>query len=541
MVPKKKAKTTSGGQPLAYSYVRFSTVEQMRGGSLQRQTEAAKAYAAAHGLKLDDQLTFRDLGTSAFRGRNVQRGALGAFLQAVDDGIIPRGSYLLVEALDRVSRDNPFDANLVLQNIIQRGIVVVTLLGGERVYSLETVRKDPMVMLESIFKFIGANDESAKKSSRNRADWQRRYERARKDGRVFMKTTPAWMEKKGDEIVLIPAKAKVVREIVDRTLKGQGREGIATELNRRGIGTLGQGRLWSGTAVRKLLNNRAMRGDLVPTMLTEVEVEDERGFLVRRKVAEPQEPIHGYYPAVIDGDTWDRLQTLLAAKGTRGASAGVPFRNLFSGLAECPSCGGRMSRKVPSKGEPPRFVCNGARYASGCPYRTARVDAVEAAFLSNIDDLVANVPNPDNEIERDLQLAQAGVEELEGRIGALLDQLEAKPSAAIAARVRKLETELDVQKAHRDELAARAAQSESRALKVRTAELLAATTAKTLDRRRVNAALKTLVEGVVIDYGTGELRFRWRHAPSQPSAIRYTTTSPFPAREGGFTKPRRHK
>jgi hypothetical protein len=32
-------------------------------------------------------------------------GALGAFLEAVRDGIVPKGSWLLVESLDRISRE----------------------------------------------------------------------------------------------------------------------------------------------------------------------------------------------------------------------------------------------------------------------------------------------------------------------------------------------------------------------------------------------------------------------------------------------------
>ena len=54
----------------AYSYLRFSTLEQMSGDSFRRQTAAAEEYAMKHGLELDTSLTFRDLGVSAFRGRN---------------------------------------------------------------------------------------------------------------------------------------------------------------------------------------------------------------------------------------------------------------------------------------------------------------------------------------------------------------------------------------------------------------------------------------------------------------------------------------
>jgi DNA invertase Pin-like site-specific DNA recombinase len=46
----------------AYSYIRFSTSDQMRGDSRRRQMEAAQAYADAHGLDVDTELVFHDLG-----------------------------------------------------------------------------------------------------------------------------------------------------------------------------------------------------------------------------------------------------------------------------------------------------------------------------------------------------------------------------------------------------------------------------------------------------------------------------------------------
>jgi DNA invertase Pin-like site-specific DNA recombinase len=48
----------------AYSYVRFSTPDQMNGGSFERQTKKAADYASAHDLDLDTTLTFQDLGVS---------------------------------------------------------------------------------------------------------------------------------------------------------------------------------------------------------------------------------------------------------------------------------------------------------------------------------------------------------------------------------------------------------------------------------------------------------------------------------------------
>ena len=82
---------------IAYSYLRFSTIEQAASDSRRRQHAMAEQYVADHHLKLDRQLSFRDLGVSAFRGRNAKEGALRAFLEAIEHNLVPDGSILLIE------------------------------------------------------------------------------------------------------------------------------------------------------------------------------------------------------------------------------------------------------------------------------------------------------------------------------------------------------------------------------------------------------------------------------------------------------------
>lgn len=79
-------------RPIAYSYVRFSTKKQELGDSLRRQVEAAQRYAKEHNLQLS-QRTFRDLGVSGFKQRNVKQGALAAFIGAVKSGLIAPGIF----------------------------------------------------------------------------------------------------------------------------------------------------------------------------------------------------------------------------------------------------------------------------------------------------------------------------------------------------------------------------------------------------------------------------------------------------------------
>jgi hypothetical protein len=58
-------------KPKAYSYVRFSTPDQAKDDSLRRQMRLTVEYAERHGLELDTDLTFQNLGLSAYHGANV--------------------------------------------------------------------------------------------------------------------------------------------------------------------------------------------------------------------------------------------------------------------------------------------------------------------------------------------------------------------------------------------------------------------------------------------------------------------------------------
>lgn len=127
--------------PKAYSYIRFSTPEQALGDSKRRQVEEARAWAAAHGLRLDEELA--DEGVSGFRGANTRDdSALGAFLKAVHMGDVPQGSVLIVESLDRLSRDRILAAQNVLTSLLLAGVRIVTLPeNGDRTEANQAMRE----------------------------------------------------------------------------------------------------------------------------------------------------------------------------------------------------------------------------------------------------------------------------------------------------------------------------------------------------------------------------------------------------------------
>jgi len=147
--------------PLAYSYIRMSTNLQLKGDSLRRQTELSKAYAEKHGLRLVSDMELQDIGVSAFKGDNVANGALGKFLESAKAGQVQAGSYLLVESLDRLTRQELLPSVKLLHDIIDLSINVVTLLDG-KLYSKDNA--DMMSMMFSIVLMSRAHEESQTKA-----------------------------------------------------------------------------------------------------------------------------------------------------------------------------------------------------------------------------------------------------------------------------------------------------------------------------------------------------------------------------------------
>src|SRR5664279_1857739 len=154
--------------PVGYSYARFSRAEQSQGDSLRRQLERTRNFAAELGVTLDETLT--DLGVSAYRGKNRIEGALGEFHRRVQSGQIERGSYLFIESLDRMSREEVIVALQPFLTLIEAGIIIATV-ADRQTYSRETIKKNPMILLGSLLVMVRANEESEIKSQRLSAVW----------------------------------------------------------------------------------------------------------------------------------------------------------------------------------------------------------------------------------------------------------------------------------------------------------------------------------------------------------------------------------
>src|SRR5262245_60708576 len=165
--------------PTAYSYIRFSTPEQAAGDSLRRQTEATQDWCRRNGVHLDESTTRHDLGKSAFTGKhrtNPDRNALAAFLKLVESGKVPKGSYLVVENLDRLTREHVRAAVTLFLSILEQGVSIVTT-SPERVFKHDS--DDMTDVIIAVVELSRGHGESKRKSDSVGKAWQEKKRRAR--------------------------------------------------------------------------------------------------------------------------------------------------------------------------------------------------------------------------------------------------------------------------------------------------------------------------------------------------------------------------
>src|SRR4051794_2932803 len=117
----------SSDKSLAFSYLRFSSSAQSDGDSVRRQSALRDTWLKRHpAVRLDSSLTLADKGVSGFTGehRKNKRHALALFLDLVERGRVPAGSYLIVENLDRLTREEPVESIPAVLSLIKSGIRV---------------------------------------------------------------------------------------------------------------------------------------------------------------------------------------------------------------------------------------------------------------------------------------------------------------------------------------------------------------------------------------------------------------------------------
>ncbi|WP_286297978.1 recombinase family protein [Vibrio apostichopi] len=338
---------------IAYSYRRFSSKAQAKGDSIRRQIELAEKYCLKHRLRLSGK-TFEDLGVSAWNGSNSAEDAgLGLFLQACENGVVESDAVLLVENLDRLSRERIKKAMRQLMDITDY-VDVITLVDGRR-YTKDMDITDFIIAGATMQR---ANEESEIKSKRVSAAWEAK----RRDPKGSKKTRkcPTWLDVTEDSMsFVLNDRVEIVQKAFELSSQGLGNLKVANQLNSLGFKT-DRNKDWSPASVSHLLRSRMVLGEYQPK-----KTQDGQLVNVGCIVAD-------YYPRVIDLDLFNKVQLCIAERSKKiRMGATRSHRNLIRDNGKC-MCGGTLFITSKRQGVP-YFQCqNGVN--KGCIHGLFRFD-----------------------------------------------------------------------------------------------------------------------------------------------------------------------
>lgn len=431
--------------PVAHSYIRMSRPEQMRGDSLRRQTENARAWADKRGIVIDE--TLRDIGVSAYRGKNRTSGALAAYLRMVEDGRVARGSYLIIESLDRLSREAVLETVPRFIDLINAGIVIVTLM-DEQEYSKERLTADWTPLILSIAIMARAHEESVTKAKRILESWDKKIAAASE--RIVTRRVPAWIKVVNGQAVLWPERAEIVRRIFRETAAGDGRRTILKRINTEKIPSFQGKNGWQESYVAKLMANRAVIGEF------QAYRRDASG--VRQPVGDP---VPGYFPAAVTEDEFHSARLAVRSRAAAPGRRGEDVSNLFLGLAKCAACGAtmRLLNKGTRSGGNRYMTCSSFSRRAGCSNaRRWSVAVIEPKVLTALRN--ADLQGFGREDEAKLDVAAAGLaadlDDARARRDRLLVLVEDGDAAAVqrykdlGKRIAELEREVGAARASAD-------------------------------------------------------------------------------------------
>lgn len=528
--------------PKAYAYSRISHPSQRVGRGLERQLKGCREWAAKHDLELDT--SYHDPGLSGFTGMNRVKGALGSFLAKVESGEIERGSYLLVDSLDRLSRENETRVLNMLTGLTLAGIKVVNVVEDHVLDENATMVDFMRVLIHA----TRSRHESVEKGRKVGLAHQDRKERAREKKIGWHSSGPHWLEgivhgKGKDRYVTYIEKSdkvRIVRKVFDLLESGLGTSAVAIRLNDDKEPTPRDGNGWHHSTVLEIARNRAVLGEYQPKFA-------RQGNRASRRPKDGEAAPGLYGEGIITPEQFYRVQELInsrAPKSGRRPNA-REYTNIFFGLGRCYVCGGHVGIHTASKRDgwkrTPVLTCVNARRGKcdldadgdkGDPWNPNKVrypyERLEVAILDSIVEW--EPPNPTKTVSRTtkaIETAQATRENIAFRLKNVMELAEATGDVDFVRRKNELQAALKDADAAlaklRDEMrqagAATPYKSRQEALR-RLSEQMMSAEGEELYRLRVaiSASLRGLIDWidfdpdgsvrVILSGGTVAYRFR---------------------------------
>jgi len=399
-----------------FIYYRVSSEKQTEKSGIERQEDTLRAYVERTGLcaSMDESeaIEIHDSGVSAFKGINTSSaGQLGQWMDQVRAGMWD-GSSLVVESIDRFSRQNPFTVMGYINELVSHQVTIHDVSLNMQI-NLANSALLPMVTMSA----QRAYEESKLKSDRIRAGWAKKREQAFNKGTIVTNKRPAWIDVEDNRYVL-NAKAEVVREIFRLYQTGLGTPTIAKILNERGSEWLLGRSVWRGEAVHKILRNRRVTGLISISEIIRDYNSTETPMTQKKYEMD-------VYPPVISTDEFELVQKMLVSRrsnaGRITGTENLVKNNIFSGVFRCATCGSVMyhnvvqAKRKPKNGDPKveeyRYIrCMNERDGL-CDNKSLRYEVLERFLIEHIRGLDFNQIIKPDEVNPQIELIRVQIEE----------------------------------------------------------------------------------------------------------------------------------
>jgi hypothetical protein len=265
---------------------------------------------------------------------------------------IPRRSWLLVESLDRLSREDIEEALAQFLAIIRSGIVIATTSDGQ---VFRKGKLDLAKLVISITIMSRAHEESDIKSQRLSDVWEKK--RANAATTPMTARCPEWLRLEDGKFKKVDDRVAIVRQIFEWSASRLGKGQILARLNRKTpdqepIPAFRGKNGWHESSVAKILANEAVLGIFQPHKR------------INGKRVPLGEPKLNYYPDIISESLYWRARSAIESRKNNAAGRkGRNYSNLFSGIGYC-ECGSTLV--YVSKGNGPKggryLVCSKGRH-----------------------------------------------------------------------------------------------------------------------------------------------------------------------------------
>lgn len=304
-----------------------------------------------------------------FSGTNFRRPAFTRLIRDIEEGY---ANCVIVKDLSRFGRDYIETGRYLERFFPERGVRFISITDN---IDSEKQIYDMLLPIRNIFNEQYARDISQKIHAS--------LQTKQKAGEFIGAFAPYGYRKAPDnknKLVVDEYAAEIVRKIFDLFLQGYGKIRIAGMLNEEGISCPAeykkqngykyrnskiQGNIscWTYTTINRILRNEMYIGNMVQgrkyqRMRSRAKLKKREDWIV----------VEGTHEAIIDRDTWERVQELLESEVQKENR--FMEKGLFSGILRCSACNCALVKKTGARSNSERKQKIAVRYYCGTYVRS---------------------------------------------------------------------------------------------------------------------------------------------------------------------------